>query len=291
MEYVHEAKWQGHLPGGMAVFGGGGVQAPGVLTWAAMKLYERTHDAEFLDAVYAACAQNNRWWYAQKQYDADGNGLLEWAALTSGWDNSPRWDTGPVESVDLNSWLCLDQQVLAHMATELGRPAAERDGWWRKANRTAALMQRRLWDEKEGVFFDYNGKLNRSIAVVTPVTYFALLPGVATQAQAVRMAAQLRNTSSLATPYPLPVVAASNPAYQPFLYWRGPWVPTNLLSKRKQAGLTRLCRVGTGLGSTSTSCPSSVWSATVCTPRRTSCGGRRWRWWRARTCCASTTTA
>ena len=26
MEYVHEAKWVGHLPGGMAASGGGGVQ-------------------------------------------------------------------------------------------------------------------------------------------------------------------------------------------------------------------------------------------------------------------------
>jgi hypothetical protein len=100
MEYVHEAKWIGHLPGGMAVSGGGGVQCPGVLTWAAMLLYEKTADDGFLRAVYPVFASNNAWWY--ENYDTDGSGLCEWSALISGWDNSPRWDTGPVEAVDLN---------------------------------------------------------------------------------------------------------------------------------------------------------------------------------------------
>ena len=113
-------------------------------------------------------------------------GLCEWNGLVSGWDNSPRWDSGPVDAVDLNAWLCLDQQTLAQMATLLGNPQAEIDSWWRQANHTAALMQRLLYDESSGLFLDWNSKTNKSVHVVTPATFFALLPGVATHAQALR---------------------------------------------------------------------------------------------------------
>ena len=119
----------------------------------------------------------------------------------------------------------LDQQTLARMATLLHKPSSEIDGWWRQANRTAEMVQKRLWDEEAGVFFDWNPKLNRSVAVITPATYFTLLPGIATPEQARRMAAQLSNRSSLLTPYPLPVVSNSAPTYNASLYWRGPvWI-------------------------------------------------------------------
>ena len=216
----------------METDGGAGMQVPGALTWAAMMLYDKEPDEDFLAAIYPALAQNNRWWYDPANHaNALGDGLCQWWSLISGWDNSPRWDTGSVEAVDLNSWLCLDQQTLARMATLLHKPTSEIDGWWRQANRTAEMVQKRLWDEEAGVFFDWNPKLNRSVAVITPATYFTLLPGIATPEQARRMADQLSNRSSLLTPYPLPVVSNSAPTYNASLYWRGPvWININWIT-------------------------------------------------------------
>lgn len=48
---------------------------PGVLTWAVLRLYERTLDAALLSAVYEASAKSNR--FFREHYDADGNGLCE----------------------------------------------------------------------------------------------------------------------------------------------------------------------------------------------------------------------
>lgn len=53
-------------------------------------------------------------------------------------------------------------------------PAAETDRWWRKASWTAELVQRRP---------------KKSIAFITPATYFTLLPRIATLEQARRMVA------------------------------------------------------------------------------------------------------
>lgn len=142
-----------------------------MLTWAALMLYEKEPNDAFLAAIYPTFAENNRWWYDPVNHaNPIGDGLCQWRSLITGWDNSPRWDTGSVEAVDLNSWLCLDQQTLARMATLLRKPASEIDGWWRKANRTAEVVRERLWDEKAGVFFDWNPTLNRSVAVITPAT-------------------------------------------------------------------------------------------------------------------------
>jgi glycogen debranching enzyme len=45
------------------------------------------------------------------------------------------------------------------------------------------------------------------------------------------MAVQLSNRSSLATPYPLPVVSNSAPTYNASLYWRGPvWININWIT-------------------------------------------------------------
>jgi polygalacturonase len=218
-----------HLPGGMSVNGGGGMQVPGILCWATLQLYHKTGSLDLLEQTYAAFADNNHYWY--NTTDTDGNGLCEWSGLVSGWDNSPRWDDGIVEAVDLNSWLCLDQQSLAQMATLLHKPPAEVAGWWRAANRTAQLMQDRLWDEDAGLFFDYSTKTNSSVAVITPATFFTLLPGVATPTQAQRMAAQIANTSTLRTTFPLPVISRSDKTYNASWYWRGPvWININWIT-------------------------------------------------------------
>ena len=216
---------------------------PGVMSWAALQLFERTRDRGLLAEIYDASSRSHR--YFRQNFDKDHNGLCEWSSLVSGWDNSPRWSEGAVEAVDLNSWMVLDAQKLAEMASLLQRPSAEIDAWWREANATAALMQQRLWDDEAGMFFDLAPQSNASVKVVTPATFFALLPGVATQRQAERMATQLTNASSLSTPYPIPVVSRSDPSFAPSTYWRGPtWININFLVVvgLRRYGLTALAQ-------------------------------------------------
>jgi putative isomerase len=193
------------------------LQPPGALTWAALEIFQRKPDREFLDRVYPMLGRNNSWWYRHK--DSDDNGLCEWARGDSGWDVSPRWARGEVEAIDLNCWLYLDQQLLARIATILGKRDEATD-WRRRAARTKRLIQQRLWHERLGLFLDRlpDGKW---IKVKTPAAYWAMFTGIATKDQAERMVTYLRDPRAFATTWPIPTVAADEPAYAPGSYANG----------------------------------------------------------------------
>ena len=127
------------------------VQPPGILSWAAMSLYTVTQDLGFLKDAYRAFSLNNEALYAER---AEPSGLCTWSAWDTGWDTSPRWDHGDVQAIDLNSWLHLDQLLLAQMATILKMPPNETDKWANRAAASKRSIQTTLWSEEHGVFFD-----------------------------------------------------------------------------------------------------------------------------------------
>ena len=77
-----------------------------------MSLYNVTQDLHFLNEAYRAFSLNNDALYAARM---EPSGLCTWAGWSTGWDTSPRWDHGDVQAIDLNSWLHLDQLLLAQV--------------------------------------------------------------------------------------------------------------------------------------------------------------------------------
>ncbi len=203
-----------------------GVQPPGILAWAALELFGRAPDPDFLAEVYAASARNHAWFYERR--DLDGDGLCEWSGSDSGWDNSPRWDAGPMAAVDLNCWLKLEADCLAAMAERLALPA-EAEGWRLRAERAARLVRAELWDEEAGLFLDLDPRSRRLSRVKTPAAFWPLFTGVASQRQAARLARGI--SADFSAPFPLPSVAPALEAFDPERYWRGPvWVNLNWLT-------------------------------------------------------------
>ena len=201
------------------------VTKPPILAWAALKLHETEPDLEFLKDIYVPLVRWNAWWFSMNDDDVDG--LAQYNhPYSSGLDDSPLWDYGmPVESPDLNTYLCIQMGSLAIMAELLGMDSEAQ--MWRL--RSKAIVQRMIqdfWDEESGVFRAKHN--NESIPVITPFNLFPLWTGQLPDNIRNRLIGHLTNPEAFWGENILPSVARNDPHYEPRTMWRGPvWVNIN----------------------------------------------------------------
>jgi alpha,alpha-trehalase len=123
------------------------------------------------------------------------------AAAESGWDFSTRWFADPksrgsimttdIVPVDLNSLLFGLEQAIAAGCRERGDSVCGRNfSAASEARRTA--VTRCLWDERRGVFLDYHRSAGTRLPGLSAATLYPLFVGLATPAQAHRVAAAVR---------------------------------------------------------------------------------------------------
>ena len=218
------------------------VTKPPLIAWAAWKLYETDHDREFLDEIYEPVVRWNNWWFEKN--DLDGNGLCEYQhPFSSGLDDSPLWDDGvPVESPDLNTYLCMQQESLAKIARVLGLET-DAEQWARRADEQARRMIDLRWDAEAGLFAAVQRGLR--INVRTPFSLFPLITGRMPPEIAARLVSHLTDERQFWTRYPIPTVARDDPKYDPSQMWRGPaWVNVNylLIEGLQRSGYPELAR-------------------------------------------------
>ncbi|HET90136.1 MAG TPA: hypothetical protein ENN99_05265 [Chloroflexi bacterium] len=201
------------------------VTKPPILAWAALKLHEMDPDLDFLQEIYVPLVRWNAWWFSMNDDDVDG--LAQYNhPYSSGLDDSPLWDYGmPVESPDLNTYLCVQMGSLAVMAEALGMDAE--GAMWRR--RAAALVRRMIegfWDEEAGLFWALHDE--KVIPVVTPFNLYPLWTGQLPDRIRERILNHLTAPDEFWGEYALPTVACSDPHYDPEKMWRGPvWANIN----------------------------------------------------------------
>jgi putative isomerase len=218
------------------------VTKPPILAWAALKLHETNPDLEFLQEIYVPLVRWNAWWFSMNDDDVDG--LAQYNhPYSSGLDDSPLWDYGmPVESPDLNTYLCVQMGSLALMAEELGMNAE--GGMWRR--RAAAIVRRMIedfWDEEAGLFLALHEE--KPISVVTPFNLYPLWTGQLPQDIRDRLIAHLTNPDEFWGKYVIPSVARNDSHFDPEAMWQGPvWVNINyfFIEALRQIGQHDLAR-------------------------------------------------
>ena len=203
------------------------VTKPPLAAWIAVKLYESSGNRDFLDEIYEPLVRWNNWWFDHNDVDRDG--LCQYDhPFSSGLDDSPLWDGGmPVESPDLNTYLCLQQQSLARIAKAIGLYDDAR-GWTERAEQLAQRMIDRMWDEQAGLFWALRDE--QPIRIVTPFSLYPLWTGRMPPHITERLIAHLTDPQEFWTHFPLPTVACTEGCYDPEQMWRGPtWVNINYL--------------------------------------------------------------
>jgi glycogen debranching enzyme len=212
------------------------VTKPPILAWAALKLHEMAPDLEFLQEIYVPLVRWNAWWFSMNDDDVDG--LVQYNhPYSSGLDDNPMWDFGmPVESPDLNTYLCVQMGSLAMIAEALSMDQ-EAKMWRRRAKAIVKRMITDFWDEKAGIFrTTLHGK---PLPVITPFNLYPLWTGQLPDHIKNRLLDHIRNPEEFWGEYPLPTVARNDPKYDSETMWRGPvWANVNyfFIEALKQIG-------------------------------------------------------
>jgi hypothetical protein len=222
-----------------------GESQPPLVGWAAVRLIRRTRDVALARRLLPALRRNTAWWQTQR---GSHRGLIVGAGpMETGWDDTPRFDGGPVIAVDLNAYLLLQMRACAELAALGGEdPSAD----LRAAETFAALLVEQLFDRERGLFFDRSVATGEFVRLETPACFLPLLAGVALPESQRRQIIRehLLNPQKFFGPFPFPSVAYDEPSYQPGKWWRGPvWLPVAYLmlevlsahgfhEERKEAG-------------------------------------------------------
>ncbi len=203
------------------------VTKPPIMAWAALKLDETDPDRDFLQEIYVPLVRWNAWWFAMNDDDADG--LVQYNhPYSSGLDDSPLWDYGmPVESPDLNTYLCVQMGSLAMMAEALGMDA-EGAMWRRRAKAIVERMIEDFWDEEAGLFRALHEE--EPVPVLTPFNLYPLWTGQLPKELCDRLIGHLTNPDEFGGELVIPTVARHDVHYDPETMWRGPvWVNINYI--------------------------------------------------------------
>jgi putative isomerase len=201
------------------------VTKPPILAWAALKLHETAPDLKFLEDIYVPLVRWNAWWFSMNDDDVDG--LVQYNhPYSSGLDDNPLWDYGmPVESPDLNTYLCVQMGSLALMAEFLGM-TAEAEMWRRRSKAIVQRMINHFWDEDSGIFRATHH--HEPIPVTTPFNLYPLWTGQLPDDMRLRLIHQLTEPQNFWGEFVLPSVAFNDSHYDPDIMWRGPiWVNIN----------------------------------------------------------------
>ena len=230
---------------------------PPVGSLVTREIYRRYREPWFLAEIFDDLLAWNRWWAAARR----NQGYLSWgsvpyapvvgfpwekrgvgdhfgAVLESGMDNLPVYDDVPYNpkthllesaSVGLMSLYVADCDALADIAAVLERGAEETELRARGSEFRKKLGE--LWDEGRGLFLDRRTDTGEFVPRISPVSFYPLMAGAATPAQAERMIREhFENPAEFAGDWILPSISRSDPAYKDNAYWRGRiWAPLNFL--------------------------------------------------------------
>jgi glycogen debranching enzyme len=134
------------------------------------------------------------------------------------------------QDVLFNAILFRADEDLRTLAESLGEPTNEIDGWLKSVQRN---FNTRLWDDRAGLYYDYDLRAGEPIPVNTISAFLPLFAGLPSKEQARRLVEEhLLNPLEYApngeVRHWVTTTAKTEPTWEPRRYWRGPvWVITN----------------------------------------------------------------
>ena len=231
MTFFELQRADGQLPANnkVAETGFGQIQMVVPIAATAWELARATGDEDLLQAAYTACSAWDAWLLRHR--NTRGTGLTEgFCTYDTGHDNSPRWAGIPPQCPNKDAKyfpsgyalprLCPDlsattygaRRALAEMATALGK-TAEADRWNAQAEVIRRAILKTLYAAGDAAFYDLDAN-GQFIRVRSDILSRMCGEHVVDQAMFDDLwTRQLHNPKAFWTPYPLPSIAADDPAF------------------------------------------------------------------------------
>lgn len=203
---------------------------PPLLSWASWRIYQQSHNKEFLKLAYPKLKLYHEWLMKERQHK---DGLFFWKhPYESGIDNSPRFsnrdeskfeDTTQMASVDISSYMALSMEALSRIAHELDLGDDEKLFDQQYTN-LKQVMNQKLWDPNRGMYFDWSYKKNSFIHIETVSNLTPMVAGIPDRVQAKQMMDKIIDPVYYNTLIPFPSVARNESVFTKDM-WRGPvWI-------------------------------------------------------------------
>lgn len=127
----------------------------------------------------------------------DINYLNDLAETESGWDFTPRFGRRVLNylPVDLNSLLYKYETDFAYASDLLGEKA-KAEKWRQLAHHRQTTVNRLMWSDLRGLYFDYNYAKERRGYVASLAAYYPMWTGMASKQQAAKLVSSLRKFES-----------------------------------------------------------------------------------------------
>jgi len=216
--------WMPDQPGDPITFNTGTQGHPPLWVVAADDYFSQTGDRALLAECFDRVTRQIGWF--EKNRSAKPEGFYYVDILLHKWesgiDEGVRFD-----DTELGAKACIDAtahvyqmcDLAARWAQVLGRDARP---WRARADRLAAFMRERLWDERSGFFYDIWAVENPVMRRQAFEGIWPLIVGAATPQQATRVIDEwLLNSKRFFTPHPIASIGVSDPKFELRL-WRGP---------------------------------------------------------------------
>jgi hypothetical protein len=249
----------GNIPNWRGRSGGSADRSqPPLGAYVVLKMFEKLGDLELLRYAYPYLQRWHDYWTApqadgQRRRDGNDDGLLEWGSdaalvgrsgptweknasgrMRAGWesgqDDLPDWDDVPfnegtgtlaLNCIDLNSLYALDSWCLGQIAAVLSRPL-DVERYRTQYERTKALVNARLWNDKDGFYYDrfWDGRFSVHKAASSFLPLIAMIPD---EDRAQRMLKHLLDPKQFWGDYVVPSISRDDPAFRPDNQqsWRG----------------------------------------------------------------------
>lgn len=153
----------------------------------------KTAEAEYHTVWMGHIKPNSRLVYQGLSRYYDVNYLNDLAEAESGWDYTPRFNHRALNflPVDLNSLLYKYERDFAYAERLLGNEAEANK--WELASQTRRLtMNKLMWSELKGLYYDYNYMKENRGGVSSLAAFYPLWAGLADERQAARLVSSLK---------------------------------------------------------------------------------------------------